>query len=93
MTETEIRAFSDIFNDTVDLVTYYYSHGINGEEERFVEFLIPVEFLPPDTINKKAFIKYRGTIKPQEVRIVRDSTGLFEKQEISPYYILRLYQV
>ena len=93
MTDSELRAFSDIFNESIDLVTYYYSDGINDKEEIFVEFLIPVEFLPPDTINKKAFIKYRGTIKPQEVRIVRDSTGLFEKQEISPYYILRLYQV
>lgn len=76
----------------MDLVKYYYSHGTDEEERGFVEFLIPVDILPPSKINKKMFGEYQGTIKPLEVRIVKDSIGLFDKQEVSPYYLLRLHK-
>lgn len=90
ITEAEIRSFEDIFNHNVDLVMYYHSHGVNEEGHPFVEFLIPVDTLPPEKINKKVFKKYQGAIRPQDVRIVKDSTGIFDKYEVTPYYILTL---
>jgi hypothetical protein len=90
ITESEIRSFEDIFHHNVDLVMYYHSHGTDESGNLFVEFLVPVDILPPEKINKKAFKQYRGTIRPQDVRIVKDSTGIFDKFEVTPYYILTL---
>jgi hypothetical protein len=93
ITEEEIKRFSDISNDrSFDLVKYYYYHGRNEEGQRFVQFLVPVDVLPPEKINKKAFQKYRGIIMPEQVRVVKDSTGLFDKQEITRFYFLTLHK-
>ena len=94
ITEDEIKGFSDIFNDnSVDLVKYYYYHGINDRGQQFIEFLVPVDVLPPEKINRAAFRKYKGLIRPEEVRVVKDSTGLFDKQEVAPFYILTLHKL
>ena len=93
ITEEEIKGFSDIFNDrNIDLAKYYYHHGINDKGLRFIEFLIPVDIVPPGKINRNAFRRYRGMVRPEQVRIVKDSTGLFEKQELTPFYILTLHK-
>jgi len=90
---SDVLKFSDISAEGyIDLTHFVEDHGRNEDGKMYIEFLIPYEVMPIDQLDKDAYIRYKAAVRLPDPVIIKDPIGLFERQQVPPYYYLKLIE-